>query len=89
MRGVALAALVVLATGCAVGDPAGAPASSAPSSASPTASTSTSTSAKPSPVRTTATNPKLRAELLTMLAADHKDWLVYLAELAKICAPPQ
>lgn len=61
----ALAALVVVATGCSAGSAAPAEPAPATSGASPPPAST--------PVSTTATDPALRDELLAMLAADQAD----------------
>ncbi|SDS37454.1 hypothetical protein SAMN04488543_1609 [Friedmanniella luteola] len=67
--GVALVLVLVL-SGCAAGDVPGADAPGPTSSGSPSARSASPT---PAPVRTAATDPRLRTELLAMLAADQED----------------
>ncbi|MET0692412.1 MAG: DUF6624 domain-containing protein [Propionibacteriaceae bacterium] len=62
-----LAVVALLATGCS------ADVASSPPTPAPPASSSAAPARTPTPVRTSATHPRLRQELLAMLAADQKD----------------
>lgn len=72
LRCAVVVALVLLLAGCGAEDRS-TDTPDAPASVFGSATPTASTSPKPRPVRTAATNPKLRADLLAMLKADQKD----------------